>query len=128
MQTVLHLSTCDTCRRILKNIEIPSEFKKQDIKKESVTEAQLKAMYKLTNSYEELFNKRAQLYRKRGLNKQELSESDYKDLLIEHYTFLKRPVVIDKDVIFVGNSKKNVAELEAHFAYKILSLKCLFSN
>ena len=116
MQTVFHLSTCDTCRRILKNIEIPSEFKKQDIKKEPVTEAQLKAMYKLTNSYEELFNKRAQLYRKRGLNKQELSESDYKDLLLEHYTFLKRPVIIDKNAIFVGNSKKNVAELEAHFA------------
>ena len=116
MQTVFHLSTCDTCRRILKNIEIPIEFKQQDIKKEPVTEAQLKAMYKLTNSYEDLFNKRAQLYRKRELNKQDLTESDYKKLLLEHYTFLKRPVIIDKDVIFVGNSKKNVAALEAHFA------------
>jgi len=116
MQTIFHLSTCDTCRRILKNIEIPSTFKQQDIKKEPVSEAQLEAMYKFTNSYEDLFNKRAQLYRKRGLNKQDLSESDYKELLLEHYTFLKRPVIIDKDSIFVGNSKKNVAALEAHFA------------
>ena len=116
MQTIFHLSTCDTCRRILKNIEIPSGFKQQDIKKEPVTEAQLEAMYKLTNSYEDLFNKRAQLYRKRELNKQELSEPDYKGLLLEHYTFLKRPVIVDKDTIFVGNSKKNVAELEAHFS------------
>ena len=116
MQTIFHLSTCDTCKRILKNIEIPSGFKQQDIKKEPVTEAQLEVMYKFTNSYEDLFNKRAQLYRKRELNKQELSESDYKDLLLEHYTFLKRPVIVDKDTIFVGNSKNNVAELEAHFS------------
>lgn len=116
MQIIFHLSTCDTCKRILSNIETPNSFKIQDIKKEPVTEVQLEAMYKLTNSYEELFNKRAQLYRKRELNKQELSESDYKALLLEHYTFLKRPVIIDKDVIFVGNSKKSIAELEAHFA------------
>lgn len=116
MQTIFHLSTCDTCKRILNNLEIPSSFKLQDIKKEPVTEAQLKAMFQHTNSYEALFNKRAQLYRKRELNQQDLSESDYKDLLLEHYTFLKRPVIIDEDKIFVGNAKNNVAELEAHFA------------
>lgn len=116
MQTIFHLSTCDTCKRILKNIEIPSGFKKQDIKKEPVTETQLEAMHQLTDSYEALFNKRAQLYRKRELNKKTLSESDYKELLLEHYTFLKRPVIIDGEKIFVGNTKKNVAELESHFA------------
>lgn len=116
MQAVFHLSTCDTCKRILKNLEIPGGFKQQDIKKEPVTETQLETMHKLTNSYEDLFNKRAQLYRKRGLNKQELSEADYKALLLEHYTFLKRPVIIDKEVIFIGNSKKNVGDLEAHFS------------
>lgn len=116
MQTIFHLSTCDTCKRILKNLEIPSSFKLQDIKKEPITESQLEAMYQHTNSYEALFNKRAQLYRKRDLNKQDLTEFDYKDLLLEHYTFLKRPVIIDGEKIFVGNAKKNVAELEAHFA------------
>lgn len=116
MQTIFHLSTCDTCKRILKELEIPSSFKLQDIKKEAVTEEQLDAMYKLTNSYEDLFNKRAQLYRQRELNTKDLTEADYKDLLLEHYTFLKRPVVLDKDKIFVGNSKKNIEELKAHFS------------
>lgn len=116
MQTIFYLSTCDTCKRILKNLDIPAGFKQQDIKKEPITQAQLEAIHQLTNSYEGLFNKRAQLYRKRELNKQDLAESDYKALLLEHYTFLKRPVIIDGENIFVGNAKKNVAELEAHFA------------
>ena len=63
----------------------------------------------MTGSYEALFSKRAQLYRQRGLNEQTLSEDDYKKLILEHYTFLKRPVMIVEDTIFVGNSKKVVA-------------------
>lgn len=115
MQTVFYLSTCDTCKRIMKNLDIPSDFQLQDIKKEPINEAQLEAMYQLTSSYESLFNKRAQLYRKRELNKKDLSEADYKELLLEHYTFLKRPVVLDGENIFVGNAKKNVAALEERF-------------
>ncbi|SRR5690554_5700283 len=115
MQTVFYLSTCDTCKRILKNLDIPSEFKMQDIKKEPISETQLEELYKHTQSYEALFNKRAQLYRKRELNKKELSETDYKNLLLEHYTFLKRPIIVDKADIFIGNAKKNIADLESHF-------------
>ena len=48
------------------------------------------------------------LFRQRGLHEKELSEKDYKDLILEHYTFLKRPVIIVEDQIFVGNSKKTV--------------------
>lgn len=116
MQTIFHLSTCDTCKRILKEIQVPASFKLQDIKKEALTPEQLEAMYQITNSYEALFNKRAQLYRQRELNTKSLTETDYKDLLLEHYTFLKRPVVLDNDKIFVGNSKKNLEELKAHLA------------
>lgn len=116
MQTIFHLSTCDTCKRILKDLEFPDGFKLQDIKQEPVTEAQLEAMFQLTNSYESLFNKRAQLYRQRELNTKDLTEFEYKDLLLEHYTFLKRPVILDKDKIFIGNSKKNVEELKAHLS------------
>ena len=48
------------------------------------------------------------LFRQRGLHEKDLSETDYKDLILEHYTFLKRPVVVVEDQIFVGNSKKTV--------------------
>ena len=80
----------------------------QEIKSEPITPAQLEQMETLSGSYESLFSRRAMLFRQRGLHEKELSEKDYKDLILEHYTFLKRPVIIVNDQIFVGNSKKIV--------------------
>jgi arsenate reductase len=47
-----------------------------------------------------------------GLKDKSLSESDYKRLILEEDTFLKRPVFIVNDSIFVGNSKKTVEALK----------------
>jgi len=66
-------------------------------------------MHALSNSYEALFSKRAVLYRERNLKDQNLTEDDFKALLLEHYTFLKRPVIIAENQLFIGNSKKVVA-------------------
>ena len=88
----------------------------QDIKSEPITLSQVEEMKDMEGSYEALFSKRAQLYRKRGLNEQTLSEDDYKNLILEHYTFLKRPVMIVEDAIYVGNSKKVVAAAVEAFA------------
>lgn len=115
MQTLFYLSTCDTCKRIMKNLDLPNSIYLQDIKKEPITPDQLESMFTITGSYEKLFNKRAQLYRKRELNKKQLREEDYKDLLLEHYTFLKRPVLVDGTHIFIGNNKANIAELEKRY-------------
>ena len=87
----------------------------QDIKTENITPQQLEEMKAITGSYEALFNKRAQLYRKRGLQEQTLAEEDYKNLILEHYTFLKRPVMLVGNQIFVGNNKKVVAAATAAF-------------
>lgn len=73
---------------------------------------ELETMKTLAGGYEPLFNKRARLYKERGLKDKSLSEEDYKSLILEHYTFLKRPVFILDDEIFVGNSKKTIVELE----------------
>ena len=81
----------------------------QDIKIDAITPDQLSQMAQLAGSYESLFSKRARLYKERNLKEQTLSETDYKDLILEHYTFLKRPVIIIDDNIFVGNSKSEVA-------------------
>lgn len=62
----------------------------------------------LAGGYEPLFSKRAMLYRQKGLHEKQLSENDYKNLILEHYTFLKRPVVVVDGQIFIGNSKKVV--------------------
>ena len=108
MQKVYHLSTCDTCKRIIRDIEIPSSFATQDIKKNEVTAEQLEQMHALSGSYEALFSKRAKLYKERNLKDEKLLERDFKSLILEHYTFLKRPVFIHNKEIFIGNSKKTV--------------------
>lgn len=116
MKKVFYLSTCDTCKRILNEIDLPEDLEKQDLKKEPLTENQLEKLHEKINSYEALFNKRAQLYKKRDLKNKNLSEKNYKALLLEHYTFLKRPVFVFEDKIFVGNSKKTIQEIKDYLA------------
>jgi arsenate reductase len=108
MRKIYHLSTCDTCKRIIKEVEIPSSFLMQDIKKDEITVKQLEEMYALSGSYEALFSRRAKLYKERSLKDKKLLEQDFKNLIIEHYTFLKRPVILNNEEIFIGNSKKTV--------------------
>lgn len=109
MKKIYHLSTCDTCRRILSELQPLEGFELQDIKTAAVTEEQLEAMHNLSGSYEALFSKRARMYKERNLKEQNLQEADFKALILEHYTFLKRPVILVDNAIFIGNSKKEVA-------------------
>ncbi|MGB5818580.1 MAG: ArsC/Spx/MgsR family protein [Saonia sp.] len=109
MRKIYYLSTCDTCKRILKELEPLEGFLLQDIKTENITGSQLEEMQKLSGSYEALFSKRARLYKERDLSTKNLSEEDYKTLILEHYTFLKRPVIVVGHTIFIGNSKKTIA-------------------
>jgi len=108
MKKIYHLSTCSTCKRILKELNPPSSFALQDIKEEAITGEQLDEMRKLSGNYEALFSKRAQLYKERDLKNEDISEERYKNLILEHYTYLKRPVIINNDKIFIGNAKKTV--------------------
>ncbi|MFK8059032.1 MAG: arsenate reductase family protein [Polaribacter sp.] len=111
MKKVYFLQTCDTCRRILKEVNTDG-FERQEIKKNNITVAQLEEMHQLSGSYEALFNKRAKLYKAMDLKNQTLSEADYRQFLLDEYTFLKRPVFILNDEIFIGNSKKVVEKLK----------------
>jgi arsenate reductase-like glutaredoxin family protein len=108
MKKIYHLGSCSTCKRILKELEPLDGVELQEIKSEAITREQLEQMVALSGSYESLFSRRAMLFRQKGLHEKELSENDYKDLILEHYTFLKRPVVVLDSEIFVGNSKKTV--------------------
>lgn len=109
MKKVYYLKTCNTCLRILKELNLPSDFILQDIKTEEITSKQLDEMKALSGSYEALFSKRSKLYKEMDLKNQDLEERDYKHYILEHYTFLSRPVIIVNDAIFIGNSKKTVA-------------------
>ena len=108
MNKIYHLSTCDTCKRILKELQPPENVKLIDIKISPLSEEQLNEMKELAGSYEALFSKRARLYKERGLKDKNLKENDFKALILEHYTFLKRPVMLLNGEIFIGNSQKVV--------------------
>ena len=111
MKKVYFLQTCDTCRRILKEVNT-NDFERQEIKANNVTVSQLEEMHQLSGSYEALFNKRAKLYKSMDLKNQVLSEADYRQFILDEYTFLKRPVFILENEIFIGNSKKVIEELK----------------
>ncbi len=108
MRKIYYLKTCDTCKRIIKQLPSTEGIIFQDIKEEPITVKQLEEMHQLTGSYEVLFSKRAKLYKEMGLKDENLQESDFKRYILEHYTFLNRPVMIFDQHIFVGNSTKNV--------------------
>lgn len=107
MRKVYYLSTCDTCKRIMGELDLAG-FEKQDIKTEPMTADQIETMHALSGSYESLFSKVARKYRALGLNEKQLTEEEMKQHILEEYTFLKRPVFIIDNEIFIGNSKKNV--------------------
>lgn len=112
MKKIYYLSTCDTCRRIIKRLGGLDDFIKQDIKTEAITAVQLKEMRDMAGSYEALFSRRAVKYKEMQLKDRVLEEKDYKRLILEEYTFLKRPVIISGKHIFIGNEEKNVAAAE----------------
>ena len=87
-------------------------FEKQEIKTNPITVSQLEEMYSLSNSYEALFNKRAKKYKEMGLKNEVIIEKEYRQFILDEYTFLKRPVFILDKQIFIGNSKKEIERLK----------------
>ena len=110
MRKIYFLKTCSTCQRILKSLPQLETFQLQDIKSEPMTVIQVDEMAQMAGSYETLFSKRATLYKEMGLKDEKLSEADFKRYILEHYTFLSRPVIIADNKIFVGNSPKVVQQ------------------
>jgi len=71
MKKVFHLSSCNTCVRIIKELGGLTDFEHQNLKEQNIS-------------------------------------------ILEEYTFLKRPVIVDGDTVFVGNAKKVVAAAKEH--------------
>ncbi|MGL2962579.1 arsenate reductase family protein [Flavobacterium sp. RSB2_4_14] len=109
--TIYYLASCDTCRKIIKSLPNSDKLMFHDIRQNPITEKELEEMYQLSGSYEALFSKKAQLYKSMDLKNKSLTEKDYKKYLLEHYTFLSRPVFIIDDKIYIGNSQKNIIDV-----------------
>ncbi|MGL1885199.1 MAG: arsenate reductase [Reichenbachiella sp.] len=109
MRKIYYLSTCSTCSRIIKELELTKEsIEMQDIKTNLITNEQLTQMHDMTDKYKSLFSKRSIKFKAWELGSKNLTEDDFKKYILEEYTFLKRPVIIWDDQIFIGNSKKVV--------------------
>ncbi len=107
MNKIYYLSNCGTCARIIDELELKKKkFIFQDIKTESITKEQIDEMKALSGSYEAIFSRVALKYK--TLDPKPSTEAEYKKLILGEYTFLKRPVILAKGKIFIGNTKGNV--------------------
>jgi len=111
VRRVYYLSTCDTCTRIMNEVPGIDSFEKIDIKQQNISEEDLDKAAAITGGYEQIFSKRARKYRGEGHHELDLTEQDYRSLMLQEYTFIKRPFFFVDDLVFVGNTKKVVAAL-----------------
>lgn len=113
MKKIYHLAKCTTCQAIIEETKLDKKgLTMQDIRTEKITPAQLEEMKNMAGSYEALFSRRALKYKELGLKDKKLEEKDYRNFILQEDTFLKRPVVILNDKIFIGSEKKNVDALK----------------
>lgn len=118
MNKIFYLSSCSTCRKILADIADTRDFQLQDIKHEPLKPSELDHLKSLSGSYSSLFSTKARLYTSMGLKDRELSETDLRKLILEEYTFLKRPVVVMGDRIFIGSDRRSVDALKRFLGAK----------
>lgn len=111
MKKMYHLSTCSTCKKIIDQLPKDHGIELIDIKSNNITERDLDYAAKHFGSYESVFSRKAMKYRSMGLNEKVLTESDYKNLVLNEYTFLKRPVTFIDNEVFAGNKKDSVTNL-----------------
>ena len=111
MNKIYYLASCDTCRKIIKSLPKDHNLVFHDIKQDRITVEELEEMNHLSGSYEALFSKKAQLYKSMDLKNKSLTEDDFKKYILEHYTFLSRPVFIINGKIYIGNTQQNMLQV-----------------
>ena len=116
MKVVFYLKSCNTCTRIIREIKLDRSFEFREIKSKPLTIKEIEMIYSLSKNYELIFNKRSKLFSEKKLKNVTLTELEYKNLILNNYTFLKRPIIIIRNKIFIGNSKKNVLELKKYLS------------
>lgn len=102
MKRIYQLNSCDNCRKLLKAFSEISDYEIIDIKSAGISAESLDFMKELAGSYEALFSKRAIKYKSLGLKDKQLTEQEMRQFILEEYTFLKRPVRIDGNHIYIG--------------------------
>jgi arsenate reductase-like glutaredoxin family protein len=86
MKKVFYLKTCDTCLKILKQFDL-NGWEKREIKTQPITEEEIEEMYKISQSYEALFNKKSTQIKLQELDLKSMQEADFKELLMKIILF-----------------------------------------
>ncbi|PJB11883.1 MAG: hypothetical protein CO119_09730 [Flavobacteriales bacterium CG_4_9_14_3_um_filter_40_17] len=111
MKKIYYLKTCSTCKRFLDKLQLTPDVVLQNVKSQPITAAELEQLKALSGSYESLFSRKSKLYTEMGLKNATLTEADYRHYILDHYTFLKRPVCVIDQQIFIGSSDENLQKV-----------------
>ncbi|MCB9893016.1 MAG: hypothetical protein H6839_01040 [Planctomycetes bacterium] len=103
----IHLGTCNTCKKIWQQLGT-KKLAQRELKAEPLKPDEVDALKKLAGSYEALFSRRSQQIKNLGLDVGKFGENDFRKFILEHYSFLKRPVIVVDGQIFIGNAKAAV--------------------
>lgn len=95
-----------------------SDFKLIEIKSLGISAVNVDEMKSLSGTYESLFSRSAMKYKALGLKDKQISEEEYRQFIIDEYTFLKRPVFIIGKEIFIGNSKNIIEQVHLKIGKK----------
>jgi arsenate reductase len=87
---------------MMKEFDALNDFELIDIKSSNIDSTSLDFLKEKTGTYESLFSKRAIKYKTLGLKDKNLSDQDVRQLILDEYTFLKRPVLINGESVVVG--------------------------
>ena len=87
---------------MMKEFNALDEFELIDIKSNNIDANTLDFLKEKVGSYEALFSKRAIKYKTLGIKDKHLSDEELRQFILDEYTFLKRPVLIDGDKVVVG--------------------------
>ncbi len=114
MRVCYYLSTCSTCKSIIKQPWFPKDILLIDIKFTAIEKVAIETAKIELGTYEALFSKKSKKY---PLIKDKIVEDkDFLKAILEEYTFLKRPLLIYDEYVSVGNDKNTVMHLKDRFS------------
>lgn len=117
MQRVLicykNCSTCTKAKKYLSEHEI--SYRERDIKADNPTKIELKKwLDRSTYSIKKFFNTSGKLYRELNLKERlvDMSEEEQLEILSSDGMLVKRPIIIDEDVVLVGFNEREWGKLK----------------
>ena len=111
MLTVYGIKQCDTCRKALKWLaEEGIEHQFHDFRIDGLQTSLLQGWLDSPFS-DKLINRRSTTWRQLTGEQRQFEGDELLGLLLEHPTLIKRPVFVTDDIVAVGFSPKELAEL-----------------